>query len=80
MFLRINSAELDLPAFAAFDASDISCHGFIGTPGLQLVVGALALAAPAALEHVSGGLFFLISIMHTSFQPFQLYLDRKSVV
>ena len=66
---------LDLPTFAAFATSDISCHGFIGTPGLHLVIGTLALATPAALEHVSGGLFFLISIMHTSFQAFQLYLN-----
>ena len=66
---------LDLPTFVAFATSDIGCHGFIGTPGLHLVIGILALATPAALEHVSGGLFFLIGIMHTSFQAFQLYLN-----
>jgi hypothetical protein len=46
---------------------DIGCHWLVGAPGLQLIVNALALPAPAALKHVGGGLFFQVGIMLSDF-------------
>ena len=59
----------------AIYARHIGCHWLVGAPGLQLIVSALALPAPASLKRVGGGLFFQVGIMQASSQWLQLNFD-----
>ena len=86
MSVHVHHADLaELPPVSTLVAEDESGHGFVGTSGLHLAVGAVALLAFSTLDEVSLGALHHrhLRIVYCFFSQLQsqlLQLSRRHLV